>query len=77
MSELFIPVIQGTSRPKSQSIMVSELIFQVGNEIKEIDTILLKPEDFNLPFDGNDQENIDSEYSKLTSRADGFFYCCS
>lgn len=73
MKKLYIPVIEGTTRPKRRSINAARLVFEVGKSIKEVRTELLDPLDFSLPFDGNDEENKDPRYSKITAEADGFF----
>ncbi|MFW5703699.1 MAG: NADPH-dependent FMN reductase [Patescibacteria group bacterium] len=73
MSDLFIPVIQGTTRPKRKSIHVSRLISQVvQDEVSGVSTELVDPNDFTLPHDGNDPENKDPRYSEITKKADGF-----
>lgn len=74
MDALNIPVIQGTTRPKRQSIKVSKFIVEVGKEIDGVDTFLVDPNDFDTPFDGNDDENKDPKYSKITKDADAFFF---
>lgn len=72
MNKLFIPILQGTTRPKRESIKVAKLIEQVGKDCREIDVQLIDPQDFNFPYDGNDPENKDPRYSELTKKADGF-----
>ncbi len=73
MSKLFIPILLGTTRPKRQSIKAAKLIEKIGNTISEIKVQLVDPNDYNFPFDGNDPENKNPEYSKLTLNADAFF----
>lgn len=73
MDKLFIPILEGTTRQKRKSIFAANLIYQIGNEIDEIRTQLVDPQDFNFPFDGNDEENKDPRYTKITEEADGFF----
>ncbi len=73
MKKLYVPVIEGTTRPKRQSIKAAKLVYEVGKSFPEIKTELIEPGDFNLPFDGNDEENKDPRYSKITKEADGFF----
>ncbi len=69
---LYIPVIVGTNRPKRQSIHPAKLVYEITKKHPEIETDFLDPQDFNLPFDGNDDENKDPRYSEITSKADGF-----
>ncbi len=73
MKKLFILIIEGTTRPKRESIKAAKFIYEVGKTIEEIDVTLVSPEDFNLPYDGNDDENRDPRYTELTAKADAFF----
>ena len=73
MKKLFIPIIVGTTRPKRESIKPARLIEKVGKGIAEIEVQLIDPNDFHFPFDGNDSENKDPRYTKITERADAFF----
>ncbi len=76
MSKLYIPVIVGTTRPKRQSIYAANFVYQVVAQNPEIETELIDPDDFNTPFDGNDEENKDPRYTEITARADGFIIVC-
>ena len=73
MERLFIPILEGTSRPKRLSIFAARLVEKVGKEIKEIEVKLVDPLDYHFPYDGNDEENKNPQYTKLTKRADAFF----
>ena len=73
MSKLFIPVIEGTTRPKRQSIKVAKLIVKIGQPIKDIKVKLIDPLDYYFPYDGNDKENKDPQYTAITKKADAFF----
>ncbi len=73
MDKLFIPILIGTTRPKRESIKPARLIEKVGKTIEEIEVLLVDPNDYHFPYDGNDPENKDPKYSELTKRADGFF----
>lgn len=73
MQRLLLPVLQGTTRPKRQSIAVARYLQQVGETIDDIETPLVDPKDLELPFDGNNDDVKDPSYSKLTAEADGFF----
>ena len=73
MNKLFIPILLGTTRPERQSEKAAKLVEQVGKEIEEITVQLVDPLNYTFPFDGNDPENKDARYSKLTAGADGFF----
>ena len=71
--KLYIPIIEGTARPKRASMRAAQLIERVGNGIDGIEVELLDPMDFNFPGDGNDPEGKDPRYTKITERADAFF----
>ena len=73
MEKLFIPILLGTIRPKRESIKAARLVEKVGKTIDEIAVQLVDPLDYKFPFDGNDPENKDPDYSALTKKADGFF----
>lgn len=73
MKKFFIPILLGTTRPGRLSEKAAKLVEQVGREIEEINVVLVDPLNYNFPFDGNDSENKDPKYSKLTQEADGFF----
>ena len=73
MEELNIAVIVGTTREDRNSIHVARLIASIGNSFEELETILVDPLDFNLPFDGNDEKYKDPAYTEITAKADGFF----
>lgn len=72
MSKLFIPVIEGTTRPGRKSIHVARLIADIGNEYDEVETELVDPLDYNFPYDGNNKEVKDPRYGELTKKADAF-----
>jgi NAD(P)H-dependent FMN reductase len=73
MSELYIPVLAGTTREQRKSIFAAKLVVEVGKTFEGIETELIDPKDFNFPGDGNDPEGKDPRYTKITERADGFF----
>lgn len=73
MEKLFLPILIGTTRPKRESVKPARLIEQVGKTIDEIEVLLVDPNDYHFPFDGNDEENKDPRYTELTAKADGFF----
>ncbi len=73
MSKLFIPVIEGTVRPKRRSIHAARLVHQVASELEDVESVLVDPVDFPLPYDGNDPESKNPKYTELTLKADAFF----
>lgn len=72
MQPLFIPVIEGTTRPNRLSIHAAKLVVEVGKTMG-VETMLIDPNDFHLPFDGNDEPQIDPKYRDVCARADAFF----
>jgi NAD(P)H-dependent FMN reductase len=74
MSDLFIPVIQGTTRKDRKSIFVSRFIVSVLEQTEGVRTELVDPVDLKLPYDGNDEISKDPRYTKLTQEADAFFF---
>jgi len=73
MSNLFIPVIQGTTRPKRNSIDAARYLTELGQTLEGVDTQLVDPKDFDLPLDGNNDEVKDPRYTEITAQADAFF----
>lgn len=73
MDKLFIPILLGTTRPKRRSLNAAKLIYKIGSEREDIRVDLVDPSDYHFPYDGNDEENKDPRYTKLTAEADGFF----
>jgi NAD(P)H-dependent FMN reductase len=73
MEKLFIPVLLGTTRSNRLSENAAKLVVKVGESISDIRVKLVDPLDYTFPFDGNDPENKDPQYTKLTAEADGFF----
>lgn len=71
--ELYIPIIQGTIRRARESIRVAKFIESVAQNYDGIRTELVDPADFHFVSDGNDDDNKDPRYSKITSVADAFF----
>src|SRR5260221_10310034 len=73
MSKLYIPIIEGTTRPKRESIKVANFIHEVAQSIPDVESEIIDPTNCNLPFDGRDEENRDPRWTAITARADGFF----
>jgi len=71
MDKLFVLIIEGTTRPNRESIKVARFVEEIGRTIDEIEVQLIKPEDFNLPYDGD--EYTDPKFTELTKKADAFF----
>lgn len=71
MTNLFLPVLQGTTRLQRQSIKVSRLLVKMINEREGLSSELVDPVDFNFPGDGNDPEGKDPRYGEIIGRADG------
>ena len=70
---LFIPIIEGTTRPKRKSIHAAKFVEKIGRTFDRVEVQLVDPADYDLSKDGNDEENKIPEYTELVRRADGFF----
>lgn len=73
MDKLFIPILEGTKRAQRKSIHAAKLVLEVSKQYEEVESVLIDPNNFNFPGDGNDPEAKDSRYTEITQRADGFF----
>jgi len=73
MDKLFILILEGTKRVQRKSIHAAQLVLEVSKQYKELETVLVDPNDFDFPGDGNDPEGKDQRYTEITQRADGFF----
>jgi len=72
MDKLNIAIIEGTTRPKRQSIKVANFLKEILSSYDDVETFVVDPTQFNLPFDGNDPENKDPKYTEITAKADAF-----
>lgn len=73
MELLNIAVLAGTIRKERRSIHAARLVVQVGKEFEEIAVTFVDPQTLHILHDGNDADNKDPLYSKITKEADGFF----
>lgn len=71
--KLLIAVIEGTTRPKRESIKASRFVADIGGTYPNVEVIFVDPREFTMPNDGNDDENRDPRYTAIAKRADGFF----
>ncbi|HYH74817.1 MAG TPA: NAD(P)H-dependent oxidoreductase [Candidatus Saccharimonadales bacterium] len=71
--KLVIAVIEGTTRPKRESIKASRFVASIGERYPGVELVFVDPRDFTFPDDGNDDEGKDPRYTAITARADGFF----
>lgn len=72
MSDLFIPVLLGTTREGRKSEAVAKYIVKSLSKREGLTTELIDPRELNLPGDGNNEGANDPRYSELTKKADGF-----
>ncbi len=70
--KLNILIIEGTNRPGRQSIKVARLLEKIGKTIEGIEVKLADAAEFNLPLDGDGDEQQDPNYKALLKWADGF-----
>lgn len=72
MSELFIPVLLGTTREGRQSEAVAKYVQSQVAAREGLTSELIDPRELNLPGDGNNEGVNDPRYTDVTARADGF-----
>lgn len=70
---LTIAVLIGTTRVQRESAKAAKFVAEVGKSIEGVDIILVDPNDFDFPGDGNDPEGKDARYTEITAKADAFF----
>ncbi len=66
-------VLEGTIRPRRQSIKASRFVERVAREQAGVEVVFVDPRDLNLPEDGDEAEYRDPHYSEIAKRADAFF----
>ncbi len=73
--ELFIPVIEGTTRTGRHSIYVARYIERTLQGMENVSTQLVDPRDYDLSdVESGDQKNKEvAAYSDIVQRASGFF----
>jgi len=72
-SSIVIAVLAGTVRPHRQSIKAAQYVADIGHTYSGVEIIFVDPNEFHFPNDGNDPENKDPRYTKITAQADAFF----
>lgn len=72
MSKHKLLIIHGTSREGNQTSLVSSIVLNIAASHPNFEATLIKPEELNLPNDGNGETAKDPHYSKLTKEADAF-----
>lgn len=73
MTDLYIPVLAGTTREGRKSIHAARFLAEIGNSMDGVRSDVVDPKDFSFDGDGNDPEGKDPKYTKITDEADGFF----
>lgn len=72
--ELFIPVIEGTTRSGRQSVQVARYIERVLQDTEGVSTRLIDPRDYDLSDVESDEHTEGAPaYSDIVQRASGFF----
>lgn len=69
---LNIVLILGTTRKVRKSELAAKYVNKILSTYTNINAIYVDPQNFNLPFDGNDDDVKDPKYSEITKNADGF-----
>ncbi len=73
MDKITVAVLVGTARELRLSIFAAKYIAEYGKKLPNTEVILVDPQEFNFPLDGNDLEYKDPRYTEITRRADAFF----
>ena len=74
MDKVTIVVICGTKRSGRQSIKAAEWVAEQGRNRSDTEIIFVDPNDFDLPGDGNkDEQSRDPRYTEITAKADAFY----
>lgn len=68
-----IAVICGTKRVGRKSIKAANWVAEQGRARGDVEIILVDPNDFNLPPDGDPNDGSDPKYTDITAKADAFF----
>jgi NAD(P)H-dependent FMN reductase len=68
-----LAVLAGTSRENRESIKAARWVEEFARQRPELKVILVDPNEFDFPHDGNDTEGKDPRYTDITARADAFY----
>jgi len=67
-----ITIISGTNRPDNKTQHVAAYLQSKMSENNDLSVQIIKPADFDLSVDGNDEENKSAEYTQIVSQTDAF-----
>lgn len=68
-----VAVLIGTSRVQRESHKAANYIADFARRQPGVEVMLVDPNDFDFPGDGNDPEGKDPRYTEITQKADAFF----
>ncbi len=68
-----LAVLVGTARVQRESLKPARYIADFAARQPGVEVVLVDPNDFTFPGDGNDPEGKDPRYTAITDRADAFF----
>jgi NAD(P)H-dependent FMN reductase len=71
--KLVIAVLAGTTRVQRRSMAAVNYVAEFGRKLGGIEIIVVDPNDFHFPGDGDDPEGKDPAYTAITQKADAFF----
>lgn len=71
--KVVLAVLIGTARAQRESHKAASYIAEFAARQPNVEAILVDPNDFNFPGDGNDPEGKDARYTAITQKADAFF----
>ncbi|MBP6005306.1 NAD(P)H-dependent oxidoreductase [Candidatus Saccharibacteria bacterium] len=72
MKKLNLLIIEGSIRAQRRSIFAAKYLEKLANQNQRFEVKLICPEDYPSPHEGNDPDNKNPEYTKLTEWADAF-----
>jgi len=70
---IIVAVLEGTTREKRRSIMVSRWIADFLRKQTNVEVVFVDPKEFTFSGDGNDPEGKDPRYTEIVNRADAYF----
>jgi len=71
--KVVLAVLIGTTRVQRESHKAANYIADFAARQPNVEAILVDPNDFTFPGDGNDPEGKDARYTAITQKADAFF----
>lgn len=68
-----ITVILGTSRKNNRSNNVARLVEKIGQKQENVKVRVVDPSEYDMPYDGNNEETVNTKYLEIVQNTDAFF----